>query len=235
MLTYPDVCWRMQDVCWRMQYETDSGTTWHRTTALMLTYADVCKTYADVCWRMQYETDSGTTWHTIHTATPHNPMTQKQTIVTYIRLYISVINTTHTHTHTQPHTHTHTHTHTCIYITPAQQHARQATARRACDFARAVPPSCCPYRSLQTHSTCIRQHTSAYVSIRQHKSCCPYRSLQTHSTCIRQHTLAYVSIRAVVLVIMHACECWICRASQSRASQTYIYNIYIYVRLYIYI
>jgi hypothetical protein len=44
--------------------------------------------------------------------------------------------------------------------------------------------------------TCIRQHTSAYVSIRQHSSA--YVSIRQHTSAyvsIRQHTSAYVSIR----------------------------------------
>jgi hypothetical protein len=45
-------------------------------------------------------------------------------------------------------------------------------------------------------TTCIRQHTSAYVSMRQHASACV--SMRQHaSACVsmRQHTSAYVSIR----------------------------------------
>jgi hypothetical protein len=45
-------------------------------------------------------------------------------------------------------------------------------------------------------STCIRQHTSAYVSIRQHTSA--YVSIRQHTSAyvrIRQHTSEYVSIR----------------------------------------
>jgi hypothetical protein len=45
--------------------------------------------------------------------------------------------------------------------------------------------------------TCIRPHTSAYVSIRQHTSCsrCTCSLCSLSLTCIRQHTSAYVSIR----------------------------------------
>ncbi len=44
----------------------------------------------------------------------------------------------------------------------------------------------------QSYSPCIRQHTSAYVSIRQHTSA--YVS-------IRQHTSAYISIRQHKLML----------------------------------
>jgi hypothetical protein len=45
-----------------------------------------------------------------------------------------------------------------------------------------------PYIAGKVPSSCIRQHTSAYVSIRQHIAG------KVPSSCIRQHTSAYVSI-----------------------------------------
>jgi hypothetical protein len=58
-----------------------------------------------------------------------------------------------------------------------------------------------PYSAAASLNTCVRQHTSAYVSIRQHT---PYSAAASLNTCvrhtsvyvsIRQHTSAYVSIR----------------------------------------
>jgi hypothetical protein len=90
---------------------------------------------------------------------------------------------------------------------------------------RAAPPRP-PCRS------CIRQHTSAYVSIRQHTSACvrirqhtsAYVSIRQHaSACvsIRPHTSAYVSIRCVsasrplVMPQLHA--------ERAPASRQYLY------------
>jgi hypothetical protein len=81
----------------------------------------------------------------------------------------------------------------CMTIAPPLASSRSST-RRPCTSA---------YVSMHT-SACIRQHTSAYVSIRQHtlassrsstRRPCPsaYVSIRT-SACgrKRQHTLAYV-------------------------------------------
>jgi hypothetical protein len=74
-------------------------------------------------------------------------------------------------------------------------------------------------------STCIRQHTSAYVSIRQHMSAyisirhhtqrCARLAQQPSNTCgsIRQHTSAYVSIRQHPP--SYSALCWTCPESST--------------------
>jgi hypothetical protein len=64
-------------------------------------------------------------------------------------------------------------------------------------------------------STCIRQHTSAYVSIHQHTSAGLQHANAGNSiiisTCIRQHTSAYVSIRQHTSAYMDSVCCYISR------------------------
>jgi hypothetical protein len=67
--------------------------------------------------------------------------------------------------------------------------ASLGTSSAACRCVGVGPRGACRI----ARSTCIRQHTSAYVSIRQHTSA--YVGIRQHTSAKRQHTSAYVGIR----------------------------------------
>ncbi len=69
--------------------------------------------------------------------------------------------------------------------------ARRGGASRGCsELGRRLQRG-----AAETAATTSRQHTSAYVSIRQHTSGLQRGAGETAATTSRQHTSAYVSIR----------------------------------------
>jgi len=83
---------------------------------------------------------------------------------------------TYTHTHTHTHTrHTHTHTNTVTHTDTDNRH-RQSQRERAREKGEREKPVSQDQDGLARQQlvdavpVCIRQHTSAYVSIRQHTS-----------------------------------------------------------------
>jgi hypothetical protein len=89
-----------------------------------------------------------------------------------------------------------------VPLSRVRQHTvsiRQNTAGMVTHTSRALPKSRRTCGALSrsapayvSNSSAMRQHTSAYVSIRQHRSCTPPAPSQPS---IRQHTAAYGSIR----------------------------------------
>jgi hypothetical protein len=151
------------------------------------------------------------------------PHTKKTAI--YVSLYYCssslmryLLPTHHTHTPTHPPTHTHTHTHTQTHTFRCRLRAccrgrrwrRRWSEERYYDpFAimRGVRGVICRRRYNDADGIVlrvrllrrIRQHASAYVSIRQRVSASAYASIRQHTSacvsiclrCIRQHASAY--------------------------------------------
>jgi hypothetical protein len=85
---------------------------------------------------------------------------------------------------------------------PSGKFLMTAIARSFGHSAQSIRQHTSAYVSIRQHSYCTKlrtfctEHTSAYVSIRQHTSA--YASIRQHTSAyasIRQHTPAYVSIR----------------------------------------